>query len=324
MSAPTARPKVLVVDDLSANRVAMRKLLGKVEAEVLEAGGGNEALAMCIDHEFALILLDVQMPEMDGFEVAQLLAESEVNGSTPIIYVTAAADDLNRFKGYGSGAVDYIAKPVNDVILLSKVRIFLELYRGRQLLKAEVTERKRLEDIAKHQASHDSLTGLPNRKLFLDRLQQALESARRHQRHCALFYIDIDDFKPVNDQYGHRAGDELLKAIALRMNELLRKSDTAARLGGDEFAVIVDEPADAGNAMALAQRLGVRLREPYRLEVPDVTGGVVTANVGASVGIAMFPEHAQDVEGLVSAADEVMYKAKRTGKNQCLLAGVTA
>jgi diguanylate cyclase (GGDEF)-like protein len=213
---------------------------------------------------------------------------------------------------------------VNDVILLSKVRVFLELYRGRQALQAEVVERKRLEELAKHQAQHDSLTGLPNRKLFLDRLHQAIELARRHKRHCALFYVDIDDFKPVNDQHGHRAGDELLKCIAQRMNELLRKSDTAARLGGDEFAVIVDEPADAKGAMTLAERLGARLREPYKLQVPDVTGGTIEAKVGASIGIAIYPEHAQDAEGLVQAADEVMYEAKRKGKNQCVMAGKPA
>src|SRR5262249_11087931 len=112
------RPKILVVDDTPANLVAMRHLLSRTEADIFEAGSGNEALALCLDHQFALVLLDVNMPEMDGFEVAQLISEADHLSETPIIFVTAAyADDINRIKGYRSGAVDYIAKPINDVIL---------------------------------------------------------------------------------------------------------------------------------------------------------------------------------------------------------------
>ena len=118
--------KILIVDDTYANLVAMRRLLAHCGAQIVEARSGNEALALCLDHEFALILLDVNMPDMDGFEVAALLGESEQLRDTPIIFVTAAyADDLNRLKGYRSGAVDYIAKPINDAILQSKVRVFL-------------------------------------------------------------------------------------------------------------------------------------------------------------------------------------------------------
>ncbi|HEV2682304.1 MAG TPA: response regulator, partial [Rhodanobacter sp.] len=129
-------PKILIVDDTAANLVAMRRLLARSGAQIFEARSGNEALALCLDHRFALILLDVHMPDMDGFEVATLLGEAEQLRDTPIIFVTAAyADDLNRLKGYRSGAVDYIAKPINDVILQSKVRVFLELYAARAELQ---------------------------------------------------------------------------------------------------------------------------------------------------------------------------------------------
>jgi diguanylate cyclase (GGDEF)-like protein len=321
------RPKILVVDDTPANLLVMRKLLAKVDAELIEVSSGNGALAATLDHEFALILLDVQMPEMDGFEVAEFLSQEERTRSTPVIFVTAAyADDMNRVKGYGTGAVDYIVKPINDVILLSKVRVFLDLYRGKQELqrllselRIEMDERQRLEQLARHQATHDPLTGLANRILFVDRLQKSLDRAKRHGSACALFYIDIDNFKPVNDRYGHHAGDELLRQVAQRMLETMRQVDTVARLGGDEFAAVMEEPADRADAMAAAQRLMDRVSEPYRLPLQD-HAEPVDVKIGASIGIALYPAHAGDMDALIRNADSLMYRAKKTGKNQCLIA----
>ena len=334
MSAVLPRPKILVVDDTPANLLVMRRLLAKIDAELIEANGGNGALAASLDHEFALILLDVQMPDMDGFEVADFLSQEERTRDTPIIFVTANTDDMNRIKGYGSGAVDYIVKPINDVILLSKVRVFLELYRGKQELRrllaeldqrnrelqTEIAERQRLEELARHQATHDPLTALPNRMLFLDRLANSIARAERRGTPCALFYIDLDDFKPVNDRYGHQAGDELLKAVSLRMLETMRKVDTVARLGGDEFAAIMEEPADAADALLAAQRMADSVRKPYLLELRDHPAPV-EVRIGASIGIALFPQHAADLDALVCAADAVMYRAKKAGKNQCVVAG---
>ena len=334
MSAVLPRPKILVVDDTPANLLVMRRLLAKIDAELIEANGGNGALAASLDHEFALILLDVQMPDMDGFEVADFLSQEERTRDTPIIFVTANTDDMNRIKGYGSGAVDYIVKPINDVILLSKVRVFLELYRGKQELRrllaeldqrnhelqTEIAERQRLEEVARHQATHDPLTALPNRMLFLDRLANSIARAERRGTPCALFYIDLDDFKPVNDRYGHQAGDELLKAVSQRMLETMRKVDTVARLGGDEFAAIMEEPADAADALLAAQRMADSVRKPYLLELRDHPAPV-EVRIGASIGIALFPQHAADLDALVCAADAVMYRAKKAGKNQCVVAG---
>jgi diguanylate cyclase (GGDEF)-like protein len=232
--------------------------------------------------------------------------------------------------------VDYIVKPINDVILLSKVRVFLELYRGKlelrrllaeleqrnRQLQVEIAQRQRLEELARHQASHDGLTGLPNRNLFIDHLEKSIARAERRGGICALFYIDIDEFKPVNDRYGHQAGDELLKAIAARMLEAMRKVDTVARLGGDEFAAVMDEPADAAAALQAAQRLAQSLREPYRLQLHGHPEGL-EVRVGASVGIALYPQHASTFDSLVRLADTAMYRAKKTGKNQCLVADET-
>jgi diguanylate cyclase (GGDEF)-like protein len=335
-------PKILVVDDTPANLVAMRRLLRNSGARVIEAASGNEALAACLDHEFAMILLDVQMPDIDGFEVAALLSEEARTRETPIIFVTAAyGDDLNRLKGYKHGAVDYIAKPVNDVVLLSKVRVFLELYNGKRMmrdllsvlgqrnaaLEREVAERKRLEELARHQAGHDALTGLPNRMLFMDRLSQAVGRSERRHDGFALLYIDLDGFKPINDRYGHLAGDLTLKQIATRMVQGVRKSDTCARLGGDEFAVIM-EGAPEGEAQRLGENLCNLLRQPFEIDLEQ--GGRVQVQVGASIGVALLPEfdpagatsqtREARMEGLIRVADEAMYAAKRAGKNRVVVA----
>jgi diguanylate cyclase (GGDEF)-like protein len=327
-------PKILVVDDTAANLIAMRRLLANSGAQVLEARSGNEALALCLDHQFALILLDVNMPDMDGFEVAALLGEAEQLRETPIIFVTAAyADDLNRLKGYHSGAVDYIAKPINDVILQSKVRVFLELYAVRarlqqtltelaernQQLTREVAERELAEATVRHQASHDILTGLPNRMLFRDRLQVAIQRAQRHHGHFALAFIDIDGFKGVNDEHGHPAGDALLQEIATRLSAHLRGNDTVARLGGDEFALILEDIDDPQQALQLCSKLCAALGEPYTL---PVDGAPVDVRISASIGIAPYvPDDRADAdEQLLHAADRAMYEAKRGGKNRCVLA----
>ena len=339
---PAPRPKILVVDDTLANLVAMRRLLRNCGADLIEAASGNEALAACLDHEFALILLDVQMPDIDGFEVAGLLSQEEGTRDTPIIFVTAAySDDLNRLKGYHQGAVDYIAKPVNDVILMSKVRIFLELYNSKRALRdllqtleqrnaqleTEIAERIRAEELARHRAGHDVLTGLPNRLLFMDRLAESVKRSERHQDSFALLYIDLDGFKPINDRYGHVAGDQTLKRVATRLVQAVRKSDTCARIGGDEFAVIMDG-APEDEAQRLGEKLCEILRQPFSLDLGG--GGAPEVQVGASIGIAQLPEyrsggapeHSIDerLEDLIHTADEAMYLAKRAGKNRCVVA----
>lgn len=328
----TLRPKILVVDDTHANLVAMRRLLADCGAELLEASSGNQALTMCLDHEFALILLDVNMPDMDGFEVASLLGESGQLHETPIIFVTAAyADDINRLKGYRFGAVDYIAKPVNDAILQSKVRVFLELYEARAQLRAtltelsernrqlgiEMAERERVEAQIRHQATHDMLTGLPNRVLFHDRLLTAMQRAPRHGVAFALVLLDIDGFKGINDNHGHPAGDALLRAIAGRLHTALRANDTVARLGGDEFALILEEVADAQALLHRCQELGGELAAPYPLEGRR---GPFLAQVSASQGIALWSGDTRSDEDLIQAADRALYKAKEDGKNRCVMA----
>ncbi|MGR7994982.1 MULTISPECIES: diguanylate cyclase domain-containing protein [unclassified Xanthobacter] len=320
------RPKILVVDDVSANLAGMRRLLAPVDAEIYEARSGNEALALCLDHRFALILLDVQMPDMDGFEVASLLNNDPATCDIPIVFVTAAyLDDVNRLKGYTFGAVDYIAKPINDAVLLSKVTVFLELHiskmrlrsaleelekRNRQL-EVEIEERRRVEKQVRHMATHDALTGLGNRILFVEHLSRAFAQAQQNSSAFALLYIDIDGFKQVNDRHGHAAGDELLCAIAQRLRANLRHGDFAVRLSGDEFAVIMLDLQDETVSLDQGHRLCEALKEPYGLRQARPA---VSVSIGASIGIALCPRHSTDDGELMRLADAAMYEVKKNGK----------
>ena len=171
----------------------------------------------------------------------------------------------------------------------------------------DITERKREEDRLREQATHDVLTGLPNRGLFHDRVLQAVALARRNGRLAALLFVDLDGFKKVNDKYGHRTGDLLLVGVASRLSKAIRESDTAARLGGDEFAVVLNGVSSRLDIMRIARKLAADLHRPYTVEGNDVA-------VGASIGIAIFPEHAQTSAELLALADAAMYRPKSRAK----------
>lgn len=173
----------------------------------------------------------------------------------------------------------------------------------------DVTRRHLAEDAVRVQAWHDALTGLPNRVLLMDRLEQALKQAEREGRRLALLFLDLDRFKPVNDSLGHAAGDELLKQTANRLLTLLRKGDTVARMGGDEFCVILNDAVLEGDALAVGQKIVAALHEPFPLAGQEV-------HIGTSVGIAFYPDHESDPERLLKLADMAMYRAKQNGRNQ--------
>ncbi|MGH8053663.1 MAG: diguanylate cyclase domain-containing protein [Stenotrophomonas sp.] len=323
-SPATQRPKILAVDDNPANLLVIRRVLAKLDVEVVEASSGNDALKATLDDEFALVLLDVYMPDINGFEVAEILSQEEGTRQTPIIFVTATyADDVHRLKGYGFGAVDYMAKPLEATILLSKVQVFLELYRHRVALRAalgelsernrqleiEVEQRKQMEQEMRHLAMHDMLTGLPNRALFMDRLESAHHRAVRHGGLFALVYVDVDRFKDVNDTWGHAAGDAMLVELAARLRSTLRENDTVARLGGDEFALVLEELEDVQDAERLLERVRATLSAPMRY-LRD--GEEVRLPISASIGLAAYPADGAEVDALLHAADQAMYLIKRS------------
>jgi diguanylate cyclase (GGDEF)-like protein len=172
--------------------------------------------------------------------------------------------------------------------------------------------------LVRQQATHDALTGLANRTLFMKHVQATAEASKRGGRNFALVFIDIDGFKAVNDRHGHHAGDQLLKAIAGRLKHGMRQDDLLSRLGGDEFAAILAGGSDVQiDAAHYGQRVVDQISKPFTLALPD---GDVRVSVGASVGVAVHPRHGEAWDALLVAADEAMYRAKRAGKGRCVLA----
>jgi len=165
----------------------------------------------------------------------------------------------------------------------------------------------------RYMAQHDKLTGLASRELFADRLDQAMAMARRHHSSFALLYLDLDEFKPINDQFGHDTGDALLQKVAERLHQCVREVDTVARIGGDEFAIILLETSTPRDAELVAEKMIRAFRTTFRINGHD-------CRISASIGIAMYPADSDQAEGLVRCADMAMYKAKLEGKNSYHLA----
>jgi|GEM_PF-6650336 len=182
---------------------------------------------------------------------------------------------------------------------------------GYQGVAKDITNQRLAELRVQHLATHDALTGLPNRAMFQELLRAAVRSAHRYERRFALLYIDLDGFKSVNDGLGHDAGDELLREVSARFGSAVRASDVTVRLGGDEFVVICGEVNDEGDAARVARKLLAEAQRPFALTCGE-------ARVSASIGIALYPVDAQDEEGLVKCADHAMYQAKRAGRGACV------
>jgi diguanylate cyclase (GGDEF)-like protein/PAS domain S-box-containing protein len=181
----------------------------------------------------------------------------------------------------------------------------------------DISQRKLVEAQMQHVAHHDNLTGLPNRALLDDRLHQILLTARREKTRFALVYIDLDEFKPVNDNYGHAIGDELLRQAARRMLDCVRASDTVARVGGDEFVAVLARIQHKDDAQAVTEKMRAVLADPFMLDGIEV-------KISSSIGIAIYPEHGEDEEALSINADAAMYRAKKGGRNQVQMAEMSS
>ena len=172
----------------------------------------------------------------------------------------------------------------------------------------DISERKENEERIRRLAHHDSLTGLPNRNLLHDRMAQALARVRRNGGRLAILFVDLDKFKPINDKFGHKIGDMVLVEVAQRLQESVRNSDTVARIGGDEFAVILEDISRSSEAARIAAKIVTHLSAP--IETPDHS-----CHIGASVGVALFPDDGQDLDEVIKAADQAMYRVKKAGRN---------
>lgn len=286
------RPVVLLADDDPSIRLMVRHVLESEDYDIVEAEDGLEAIKAVEKHHPALILLDAVMPGLDGFTTCQQIKERGFT-DIPVMMITGLDDDASVERAYEVGAIEFITKPIKWAVLKHRVR---------SVVAKVIAERK-----VQMLAYSDSLTGLPNRLLFADRLEQALVRAERHRESVALMLIDIDDFKLVNDSFGHDAGDNLIQAIGSLLSKSLRRADTVARLGGDEFAIVIENIDGPDDAVSIADNLTTLLKHNVRLEEMDTY-------TSASVGIAMFPEDGNNARMLLKNADTAMFRAKEKGR----------
>ncbi|MCW2714464.1 MAG: diguanylate cyclase [Frankiales bacterium] len=309
----SARPKtVLIVDDEPQNCSLLTALLLPEGYVTRTATSGELALAAVAEQAPDLILLDVMMPGLDGYRVASILKADPATAAIPIIMVSALSDRDARLSGLNSGAEDFLTKPIDRAELWLRARNLLRLKELSDALHdqgaaLEQQVRSRTDDLH-HLAHYDSLTGLPNRGLFLETLEKTLVLGAKRDCTVAALFIDIDHFKNVNDTRGHAFGDELLRQFGHRLTGCVRIRDTVGRLGGDEFGLILMVPDGPDQAVRVAATVLESLNEPFDLYGNDVT-------VSASIGISLSPDDAADPEDLMRHADTAMYQAKGTGRN---------
>lgn len=297
--------RILIVDDKASNVELLQTILETAGyTSVTATQYSTEVCALHHAHPYDLILLDLQMPGMDGFEVMQGLKAIEVDGYAPILAITAQPGHKKR--ALESGAKDFIAKPFDLFEVKTRIYNMLEIRLLYKRLKASV---KALESMA----MHDVLTGLPNRRLLMDRLNQGILVSQRNGEHCAVMFMDLDKFKLLNDTLGHDMGDLLLCQVATRLLACVREGDSVARLGGDEFVVLLKalsrQPDEAAEQAAhVAEKILASLRQAYDLEGHNY-------NSTPSIGALVFSGDTEPGPELLKKADVAMYQAKSAGRN---------
>ena len=297
---------ILIVDDQQANVILLGNMLR--DAGYISVASTNNPGEVCELHQknhYDLILLDIEMPGMDGFQVMAGLKAIEAGSYVPILVITA--HHAHKLLALASGAKDFLSKPFDLMEAKTRIHNMLEV---RLLYKHLEHHSHELESLA----LHDALTGLPNRRLLMDRLALSIAHSRRNKLTMAVMFLDLDGFKQVNDTLGHDAGDALLIMVAARLVAAVRMEDTVARLGGDEFVIALREPVNHDNVTVLALKVLQAVSQPYNIQGSEV-------NITVSVGVSIYPLHGDQVETLMKGADKALYEAKHAGKNSYRIAG---
>ena len=292
--------KVLVADDDAINRQVLGSLL-KPEYVVLLAKTGEQTLERAARHLPDLILLDVMMPDMDGYEVLRRLRADPATAHIEIIFITGMGRPEDEAKGLKMGAADYIAKPFNSTVVMARVATHLQVVRQRRLLE--------------HLAHVDGLTELANRRRFDEVFEAEWQRAHRHAHALSVAVMDIDCFKQFNDHYGHPAGDRALRAVARAAHGAMRRpGDLAARYGGEELVVLMPE-----TDQAQAQHVAESIRETVaQLLIPherSLASPVLTVSIG---GATLGGRAGENAAQLFEAADAALYRAKEAGRNRVI------
>ncbi|MDP2809753.1 MAG: EAL domain-containing protein [Rhodocyclaceae bacterium] len=288
---------LLLVEDNPGDQRLVREMLdtcGHGGFRLLTAEHLAAAAALLDSEPVDIVLLDLRLPDGNGLD--SLVKMHALSPGVPIVVFSQVEDESMAVKAVRMGAQDFLVKAhINGPLLTRSLRYALE--------------RRQIEEHLHYLAHHDALTGLPNRKLFYDRLSRSLALSRRHRRPLALMMVDLNDFKQINDVFGHPIGDEMLKQVADRLLSCLRTTDCVARLGGDEFILFVTDLSDAHHATLVARKIIEVLAPPCLIGQRDFV-------MHASVGIALYPDDGDDMETLVKNADAAMYLAKGQGREE--------
>ncbi|MEA1891961.1 MAG: diguanylate cyclase [Campylobacterota bacterium] len=285
---------ILIVDDIEANIDILLKLLGD-EYDILVALNGDSALEILESEQVDLILLDIMMPQMNGYEVCSILKSKENLKSIPIIFITAKTDEDSIEKAYEVGGSDYITKPFKPRELMARIKTQLKL-----------------KDVICHLefiASHDEMTGIYNRRKFFSLSQECFSKNKKDL--CAVM-IDIDKFKIVNDTYGHAIGDEVIKLVTQTINQNIFDDAIFGRIGGEEFAIV----CYSSDPEAIIKNIDSTRQKIENLEVKADDGAIVKFTI--SNGIAKVTDKTLSLDELLKEADTALYEAKGSGRNRVI------
>ncbi len=298
INLPDTVSRILIVDDEPLNIEVMSGALEEL-GDIMFATGGEEALKLALSEKPDIIILDIMMPGIDGYETCRRLKDNPETEAIPVIFATAMTDEANEAKGFEMGAVDYVTKPVVQPVVAARVKNQLQL--------------KRYRDYLETIAFVDGLTGIPNRRSFDQHIRSEWQRGIRSGSELSLLLIDIDHFKQYNDTYGHQAGDACLTLVAKALSSSVhRPGDQVARYGGEEFVCVLPSTNLEG-----AELIGETLREAVNfLKIPHKSSSVcghVTISVG---GASVQLDQKQEIGDLISTADTNLYKSKSEGRDR--------
>ncbi|MRR51707.1 MAG: diguanylate cyclase [Rhodocyclaceae bacterium] len=308
--------RILVVDDDRTMRALEVALLREAGHEVFEAENGVRGYELALELRPQIMIIDWIMPEMDGIELTRTLRRAKIGRNIYILILTSLEDEAKVVEAFEAGVDDFMSKPLKSRVLAARLRagqrviqLQEEIERDREEIRHFAAElavtNRRLQEFA----LTDPLTGLPNRRFAMERMEQEWAAATRSQRSISCMVVDVDRFKQINDTYGHDVGDRVLKGVSAAMKGALRTQDVLCRMGGDEFFVVCADTSLA-SALVCAERMRVAVAE---LELRD---GNQRIPISISVGVAQRELAMTDIDGLIKRADQGVYQAKHQGRNQ--------
>ena len=298
--------KILVIDDSRVVVYMAKTILSKQGFQVLLAQDGEAGLQTAMSEHPDLILLDLILPGLDGYQVCRLIKQEIATRDIPVIMLTSKASPADKVRGLEMGAADYLTKPFDEGELVARVNTHLKL---KQLYETLQEKNRQLQELA----NLDGLTGLYNHRFFQETVSRDFQRAHRYHESLSCIMLDIDHFKKFNDTYGHQTGDMVLKTLGGLLRQLMRDSDLAARYGGEEFALLLYHASSPETLV-----VGERLRKT--IEKHQFRQGDLLLKVTISAGLASFPHpEIVDAKTLIECADKALYRAKKEGRNRIVV-----